>query len=145
MRDILRELVPLYPFAMIITVIWLGLRTSMARVRARTELQKEVVAKFSSGHELTEFLNSENGKSFLEDKYSSKWTRRGRVITLIVAGIVCIGAGAGFLFGGKDREATGLFIGVGLALIVSGAVSSWLARKVGLNDESNETARISHG
>src|SRR5207248_9615682 len=120
----LRELVPLYPFLMIIAVVWFGLRERMARVRARTELQKEVVAKFSSGHELTEFLNSENGKSFMEDKSSSKWTRRGRAITLVVAGIVCIGAGTGFLFGGKDREATALFIAVGLALIASGAVSS---------------------
>src|SRR5882762_9991516 len=101
MPNIFNGLIPLAPFVMIIAVVWLGLREKISRSRLRADLQKEVVAKFSSGQELAEFLNSESGKWFMQDKSFSKWTGKGRVITLVVAGIICIGAGIGFLFGGK--------------------------------------------
>src|SRR5215831_1016940 len=92
----LNGLVPIAPFVMIVAVVWFAMREKMARSRLRTDLQKEVVAKFASGQELTEFLNSESGKWFMEDKSSSKWTGKGRAITLVVAGIISVGAGVGF-------------------------------------------------
>src|SRR2546425_11767853 len=102
-RTMQNLLIPLAPFVMIIAVVWLGLREKMAQSRLRADLQKEVVAKFSSGQELAEFLNSESGKWFMQDKSFSRWAGKGRAITLVVVGMICVGAGIGFLFGGKDR------------------------------------------
>jgi hypothetical protein len=146
MRDFFNGLVPIASFVMTIAVVWFMMREKIARSRLRTDLQKEVLAKFSSGQELKEFLNSESGKWFMEDKSVSKWAGRGRAITLVVAGIISIGAGIGLLFGPQSRQATGLFISVGLALIVSGIISNILAKKMGLGDQSTgERAKASGG
>lgn len=46
-------------------VLWLVASHIRATIRHRTELQKELIAKFSSPQELAEFLNSDAGKALL--------------------------------------------------------------------------------
>ena len=133
MADILQESVPIALVAMLVLIVWLRVRRSMNENRIRAELQKEVLAKFTSGQELSDFLATDAGKQFMKEP-GSRWVSKGRVITLAVWGLVSIGAGAGFYIGGEDPDAAGLFTGVGVALLLSSVVSYWLAKKLGLSD-----------
>ena len=144
MKEVLEGLVPIAPFVTTIAVVWFAMWQKMRQSRLRADLQKELIAKFSSGQELTEFLNSESGKLFMEYKAGSKWAWKGRAITLVVVGIISIGAGIGFLFMPQSRQATGLFIAVGVALIVSGAISDILAKRMGIVDQApDERTKVS--
>ena len=134
MDDVVAGLAIIGPFVVIILVVWFVIRNSMNQRRIRAELQKEVLAKFSSGQELSEFLHTDAGKRLMGEPPASRWGSKGRVITLAVSGMIAVGAGAGFYFGGQDAEAVALFTGVGLALLASSAVSYWLAKKLGLSD-----------
>src|SRR5215204_3077286 len=118
MEKVLGQLIGLAPFVMVIFVVWFGTRAGMNKRAIRAELQKDILAKFSTGQDLSEFLATDAGKRFMrEPQGSSKWAAKGRVINLAVAGIIAVGAGIGFYFGGEDADAAGLFIGVGLALL----------------------------
>ena len=55
-------LVPIGLFAMIVLLIWLSSRHKQAKARARAELNKHFLGKFTSGQDLTEFL----GKRFYD-------------------------------------------------------------------------------
>ena len=140
MSDIVSELLGFAPFIMIIFVVGFVMRASVQHGRNRVELQKEILGKFSSGQELSDFLATDAGKRLMRETKGSQWASKNRVITLAVAGLVATGAGLGFYFGGNDSEAVGIFTGVGVALLVSSAVTFWLARRLGLSDTPVETS-----
>jgi phosphate/sulfate permease len=133
MSDTLLEvLLPFAPFIVAIFVVGIVMWAGVQRNRSRLELRKEVVAKFSSGQELSDFLASDAGKRLMRDATDSQWASMNRVLKLAVAGLIALGAGVGFYFGSNDTEAIGLFIGVGIALLVSSAVAFFLAKRLGL-------------
>src|SRR5437870_1042045 len=117
MADIVREITGIAPFVMIILVVWFGIQKSMNQNRMRAEFQKEILAKFTSAQELNEFLATDAGRRLTQESSESKWGYKGRIITLAVAGMIVLGAGIGFHFGGDDREAAALFSAVGVALL----------------------------
>ena len=51
--------IPFAGIAMIVLIVWFKTRFRQARVQARTELHKHLLDKFSSGTELTQFLETE--------------------------------------------------------------------------------------
>jgi hypothetical protein len=55
-------IVTLIVFGFVAFVLWLISSHSQAKIRHRTEVQKELIAKFSTPQELADFLNSEAGK-----------------------------------------------------------------------------------
>jgi len=134
MADIVREITGIAPFVMIILIVWFGIQKSMNQNRMRAEFQKELLAKFSSAQELSEFLATDAGRRLTQESSESKWDYKGRIIALAVAGMIILGAGIGFHFGGEDAEAAALFTGIGIALLASAVVSYWLAKKLGLSD-----------
>lgn len=134
MEDVIGQLTGIAPFVMIVLIVWFEIQKKMNQSRIRAELQKEVLAKFSSGQELNEFLNTDAGRRLMQEPPASKYGSKRRVIALAVGGIIAVGAGVGFYFGGEDLEAVGLFTGGGLALLASAGVSYWLAKKLGLSD-----------
>src|SRR5438067_4201283 len=95
---ILELLVMLAPFAFSLTIIWLSIQKKKESDRQRAEVQKEVIAKFSSGAELRDFLKSEEGRAFFKD-FPDAATRgpRDRVMQFTAAGVLIIMIGAGFL------------------------------------------------
>jgi hypothetical protein len=133
MEDVFDALTALAPFVMIIFVVWFGIRASMHQNRMRAELQKEVLAKFSTGPEVSAFLATDAGKQLMQEPIRSRWGSKGRVISLAVAGIIGVGAGLAFFIAGEE-DAGPLFTGVGLALLASSVVSYWLAKKLGVSD-----------
>jgi hypothetical protein len=136
----LEVLLPLAPFIMIIFVVGFVMWARVQQNRNRLELRKEVVAKFSSGQELSNFLASDAGKRLMRDTTGSRWASMNRVISLAVAGLTALGAGCGFYFGSNDTEAIGLFIGVGIALLASSAIAFGLAKRLGLSRPPVENA-----
>jgi hypothetical protein len=137
MQEISHALVAVSPFVFAIVAIWLAYLWKMNRARFRAEMQRELISKFSSGQELKEFLAGEGGRLFVDLPSTNTWSKR-RVISLAVAGLIASGAGVGFLF--EDKDAGHLFIGVGLALLVSAAVSNWLANRMGLSEQASDSA-----
>ena len=63
----METLIPLAPFIMIIFVIWFGSQVKKTQARHRAEMQKDMLAKFSSGQELAEFLKTDGGKLFMPE------------------------------------------------------------------------------
>jgi Flp pilus assembly protein TadB len=69
-------LVTLVVFAFVAFVLWLVAAHIRAKIRHRTEVQKELIAKFSSPQELADFLNSEAGKLLIrgaKDDTTAAW------------------------------------------------------------------------
>jgi hypothetical protein len=111
-------LVPLGVFAMVVAIVWLGMRHKQARLRARAEFHKQLLDKFSSGKEFTEFLESKGSQRFLEELWSQGTQSRapsfrgGIVLTtlglglcglswvkvnLLTPGVIILALGVGFL------------------------------------------------
>jgi hypothetical protein len=132
-EDIIALLIPFAAFAMVIAIVWLASREKLAKARLRTELQRELLTKFSTARELTEFLNSEGSKMLLQE---SPRRPADRTIRLVVGGTILLALGGGFFFSGTDDEATAICTAVGLGLIVSAALSYWLAQKLKDSEES---------
>lgn len=134
-------LVPLGLFAMIAVIVWLAFRKSQARMAARAELNRQVLEKFSTGREFSEFLESESGHRFLQDSLSSQANPKERFLRGLRIGILLIVIGLG-LFGwglmypGRNHhgpsEGGFIVIAVGMGFLISSAVSHHFAKKLGL-------------
>ncbi len=96
MGEASRITISLAPFVMIVLIIRLGIRNGMNKSRIRAELQKEALAKFSSGNELNEFLDSEARRRLFREPSDSRWGSKGRVVTLAVAAIIAVGGGTSY-------------------------------------------------
>jgi hypothetical protein len=143
-------LIPLGAFIMVVIIVWVASQEKQAKARYRAEVQKELIAKFGSGRELTEFLNSEGSQRLLgtlqgSDEGSSQDPRR-KTIGLITGGLINLSIGAGLLaFVSFWREgvvpglqwslmlAGWLTTGLGASLLIVAAVSYHLAKKWGLD------------
>ena len=70
MGNLLSEdvLVPIAAFAMVVLLVAFSYKLKGARVQEQGELRKRLLDKFSSGTELTEFLATPQGQSFLKDQ-----------------------------------------------------------------------------
>jgi hypothetical protein len=81
-------LVPIALFAMVVLLVWFGHKVKRARIQEQGELRKRLLDKFGSGHELTEFLATPQGQSFLKDQEASAAQRspKGRIINSVGTG-----------------------------------------------------------
>src|SRR5207249_6054363 len=57
-------IVPLGAFAMVVLLAWLKHRTNEAKLRTQSEAQRQLVEKFGSGKELSEFMETDGGRRF---------------------------------------------------------------------------------
>ncbi len=144
-------LVPLGAFAMVAIIVWVASHEKQVKARYRAEVQRDLIAKFSSGRELTEFLNSEGSQRLLgalqsPDEKASQDPRR-KTIGLITGGLINFSIGAGFLtFVAFWREgvvpglqwslmlAGWIMIGLGSSLLIVAAISHQLSKKWGLDN-----------
>jgi hypothetical protein len=134
--------IPFGAFVMVIIIVWVASQEKQARARYRAEVQKELIAKFGSGRELTEFLNSEGSQKLLgalgTPHEGLRNDPRGKVIDLITGGLVCASIGAAFSYVGTFRTFPFLLVGlimlgVGGSLLISAAVSYHFTKKWGLD------------
>ena len=137
-------LVPLGGCAMIVLIVWLGLRSSQAKTKARTEVQTKLLEKFDSGRELAEFLGSEGSKRLLEELGSERASPQERILKSVKAGIVLTALGLGFLgLMVQDQEMivpAMIILALGVGFLVAAAVSHRLYKNWGLYKNNEEPA-----
>ena len=138
MSDVMREdiLVPLFVFSMVVLIVWLRFRLTVARAGIRAESQKHLVDKFGSGRELAEFVESEGGRRFLEELTAKPVDPAGRVLNLVKAGLILATLGVGFLVL-MVREVELIYPGVivlalGIGFLIAAWVSHRLSKKWGV-------------
>jgi hypothetical protein len=148
--------IPFGAFIMVIIIVWVASQEKQAKARYRAEVQKELIAKFGSGRELSEFLNSEGSRQLLgplgNPKDEPSHDPRRKIIDLITGGVVCMSIGGAFFYVGASWMhvrmpfmLVGLILlGVGASLLISAALSYYLTKKWGLDQPAgNDLSRSS--
>lgn len=137
MGEVLGPLVPVAGIAMIIFVLWFNSREKRAKIQARAELNKQLLEKFASAQELTEFLERESGQRFLDGMGPGKQeTPKEKILGIIVPGCILTAIGSGFFWLGTDRS--GLLIpgavisATGVGLLIAAAVTYVFSKRWGL-------------
>jgi hypothetical protein len=135
MGNLLSEdvLVPIAAFAMVVLLVWFGHKVKRTRIQEQGELRKRLLDKFSSGQELTEFLATPQGQSFLKDQEAAQRSPRARIISAVGSGIVLLMLGAAFfalnyLKAGFVYPAT-ILTALGIGILVATAISYYLYKK----------------
>ncbi|MDE0074808.1 MAG: hypothetical protein OXR82_16965 [Gammaproteobacteria bacterium] len=81
-------------FAAVVGIVWLRARVNQARLARQAETQQQLLAKFQSGRELAEFIETDDGKQFL-GQFESDPHRM--MLVVLSAGVVSSVLGLGFL------------------------------------------------
>lgn len=89
-------------FAAVVGIVWLRARVNQVRLARQAETQQQLLAKFQSGRELAEFIETEDGKQFLRQFESDRHgmilsDRHGMILAVLSAGVVSSALGLGFL------------------------------------------------
>jgi len=129
----LQVLIPIAFFAVIALIVFVIARRRQAELRARAELQKQVLDKFSSGKEFAEFLGSEGSQRFLDSLSSHSHGTRERILRGMRGGITLAVLGIGFLLLTALRRGFVvpgvLFLALGAGLLISAAASYHFSKK----------------
>jgi hypothetical protein len=132
---ILALLVPFGLFAMIVGIIWLSYRNRQAQMQTQAAFQKQLLEKFSTGQEFSQFLESPGGQHYMSSMWSqNRWTQ-GRALRGLRAGIICTLMGLAFLALSVVRHRPGeidpgiLLLALGIGFLISAAVSRRLAER----------------
>src|SRR5580765_5643532 len=82
-------LVPISPFIMIIFVVWFISLVRRAQERHRADLQKDLMTKFTSAREVSEFMKTEAGKLLMPtpSRSPSPASRAGTGVFVVVVGL----------------------------------------------------------
>jgi hypothetical protein len=119
---------------MIIFIVWFGSMVRRARDRNRAEMQKELLTKFSSAQELSEFLQTDGGKLLmpLPERARTPANRAGTGVFVLVVGIGLLAAAK---FSSQATLEDNLQIGAllaiaaGIGLLISALITQKLSRK----------------
>jgi len=138
MKYLVAILVPFGTFALTGFIIWLLVRAYREKLRARADLYRELLTKFSSGQELGGFLGTQAGKNFLQNFWSTRTDPRERFVKAIGAGLILTFLGVGFLvltLKEPDLVVPGvLLVALGIGFLVAGGISYRLSKKLDLVD-----------
>lgn len=135
---------PLGFFTLVGLMAWIVYRWHQARTQARMEFHRQLLEKFDSGREFSEFLESKGSQRLLEGLWSEKITAKERILQSTRWGVVLTVVGAGGLalsWQEEDLLIPGMLIlALGLGFLVSTAISYRLSSKLGLlRDEESAT------
>jgi hypothetical protein len=130
------DFIPFAPFIMIIFVVWFITIRRRAQDRNRTELQKDLLTKFSSAQELTEFMKTDGGKLLMPAPERSRTpaSRAGTGVFIVVVGLALL---ASSMLMPEAEAHSGLqiagllAIGAGIGFLISAFVTQKLTRKWG--------------
>jgi hypothetical protein len=131
----LEVLIPIAFFAMIALIVFVIARRRQAELRARTEFQKQILDKFSSGKEFAEFLGTEGSQRFLAALSTQSMGTRYRVLRGMRGGIILAVLGIGCLLLTTLRHGFVvpgvLLLALGAGLLISAAASYHFSKKWG--------------
>ena len=142
--DVIALFIPFAGIAMIVFIVWLGTRARQARVQARTELQKHLLDKFSSGTELAQFLETEGGKKMIEDLGKGDVSPKERTLRPMIAGTVltCLGVALLVLtFRVPDLVIPGgILLAIGIGFLIAAFVTLRLSKSWEADNERSTPA-----
>ena len=142
MEDIL---VPLGAFAMVVLVVWFSIRSHQVRFQAKADLHRQLLDKFTSGSELSQFLESESSKWLVENLSSRKDNAKERILRSVKVGVILSALGLGFTvltWWDADSIYHGvILLSLGGGFLLAAAISHRLSTKWGLLSSQEEAAR----
>ena len=123
-------LIPVGFFVALVAIVWLIGRVIQGRVVRQADIQQQLLARFGSGQELAEFMETEGGREFMRQFESNP---HRMILGSLSAGVVFSFLGLGF-FGLTPLDNDFLFHGVitlalGIGLIVAAIISKRLSEK----------------
>jgi hypothetical protein len=128
-------LVPLGFFALIFAILWLASRKRHAQIQAQAEFHKQLLDKFGSGREFSEFLVSEGSQRFLDELWSQGAGTKQRLLISMRNGIVSAALGLGLLgltFTHRELLIPAvLLLALGVGFLVATAISYRLTKQWG--------------
>jgi hypothetical protein len=136
-------LVPISVFAMVVLIVWLAHLAKRSKLREQAELQKHFLNKFNSAQELTQFLDTPEGQSFLKDLRigGDAGGPKERIIRSIKSSLLLLALGAGFLVLLRIEKdliyPAVLLLALGIGFLISAAVSYWLSKKWNIFEEGD--------
>jgi len=145
LHGVLALLTPFAFFALVAVIAWLLYRKSQAQMRARMDFHTQLLGKFASGKEFTEFMEGKGGQKFLEGVWARPLDARERILRTTRTGVVLTVLGLGAL--GLSLRTPGLLVPAGLVLtlgagyLIATAFSYRLSRGMGLLKD-NETVLV---
>jgi len=127
-------------FAFVATLVYLRMRVRQRQAQAQADLQKQLIDKFSSGRELSDFLATPGGQKFIQDLGSQSEGSRNHILRSLRSGIVLTVVGASLIAvhllrpsGAPEGFVGVLLLAIGVGLLISAAVSRRLSRQWGQN------------
>src|SRR5258708_11338746 len=140
--------VSLGSFAMIATIVWLGVHAKNRKATLQAEVQTRLIDKFSNAPEFVDFLNSDTGKQFLTgiDKMPQLMARdrivggasRGLILMLLGAAFLSIwiaDSNIGFMYPGF------ILMGLRIGFFISTLISPKISQRFGLIGDDSPTPR----
>ena len=140
MEDVLVPIfAPAIVFGACVAVVWLILKFRQHRVEKQTEIQQQLLTKFESAGELSDFLDTESGQQFMRQFESNP---HRMILLMLSLGIVSTFLGLGFLllslFSNVDFVYPGIILLVlGLGFAAAAAVSRRLSVQWQQDDRVN--------
>jgi hypothetical protein len=145
MKEALPFLVPILIasglFIMIGWIVWVDARRRHNQSKIASEIHGKLLDKFASSQELVDFLQTNEGRRFLESAGGPRANPLERVLKSIKLGVILTIVGLGWLLLGltqrfDDEGALSLigflFESVGIGFLVSAAISYYFSKRWGL-------------
>ena len=137
-------------FCMIAFIVWAKSHSKAQQARYNAEVQTKLIDRFGSGPEMIDFLKSPEGQQFATGiSKLPKLAARDRVVGGFTRAIFLTFLGIAFLLlEFTEMENPGFLIAgailtaLGLANLVSAAVSLKLSRRMGLVDNGDDSANV---
>jgi hypothetical protein len=149
-KDLMVTVVLLAAFATAGWVMYMAAETRkrQGRIKAQAELHGRLLDKFSSAHEVVEFLQTPGGAQFVDGISGDREEPSNGILRSTHRGIILVIVAGGFLFLNWYYRNSGenplLVIGVvllclGVGFLLSAVVSERLSRTLGLTGRSDNT------
>lgn len=132
-------------FGMISFVIWVLANAWQRRqhVKLVTDFNNRVIERLGSMKEFSDFLHSDGGDRLMKFLTAERGSAgpRARILGSVQAGVVFVTVGLGLFFvafraTGNEHEAlrviSTIVLSLGVGLVLSSAVSLWVARHLGM-------------
>jgi len=141
--------VSLGSFAMVATIVWLGVHSRNRKATLQAEVQTRLIDKFSNAPEFVAFLNSDTGKQFLTgiDKMPQLMAR-DRIVGGVSRGVIMMLLGMAFLaIWIADDWNRGfmypgfILAGLGIGFFISTLISLKMSQRFGLIGDDAPTSR----
>lgn len=124
-------------FAMIGWLAWVKAQRRQAELRSQAERYSRVMEKFGSASEFTAFLQTEEGRRFLQASEASKKPPYGRFLNALQVGLVLLFLGGAFFIlkwqvfvERREISFPGIIlVAIGAGLLLSAAISYALAKR----------------